>query len=282
MSVPAGAATATADSGLPQRSSRTRDERRQQRRNRQHNDADDDDDDNNGRKSLGFQPTHTSQQTPQPNTHDDEPQPMIVSPTNAATSSTPHINPSNSSATPSSSSSSSSTSSASPPCFEYLDHTADIQFHAWGATLSAAFANLSLCMHSFLTDTSLPPPHTATTLLPFTLTSHSLPSLLFHYLDESLYLFLTTDLLIVDVVITQLASIDHSWLIQGEWHGVTYNGDIHGRGTEVKAITYSNMQLYVDGKRVGEEAGTGGDVEETASAAAAALHGADLYVIVDI
>ena len=181
-----------------------------------------------------------------------------------------------------------STSPPTPPCFEFLDHTADVQYHAWGDTLATAFTNLSLAMHTFMTDHTLPNPHTThpTTTLPFTLTSHSLPSLLFHFLDESLYLFLTRDLLIIDVPIRQLAQVEHSWLVAGEWRGVTFDGDVHGRGTEVKAITYSNMQIFVGGKRVGEEAGTGpvmdGDGEEVASVVGREMHGADLYVIVDI
>ena len=175
------------------------------------------------------------------------------------------------------------TSFTQAPCFEFLDHTADVQFHAWGDDLAAAFTNLSLCMHTFMVDRPLPDPHSThcTTTLRFTLTSHSLPSLLFHFLDESLYQFLARDLLVLDPRVRQLAQVEHSWLVEGEWRGVTYDGDVHGRGTEVKAITYSNMQLYVQGKRVGEEAGTG-DGDEMASAAAAAMHGADLYVIVDI
>lgn len=243
MSAPTSAtASSMVDSGLPQRSSRNRDERRQQRRNRQHHDTDDDNNNNHN------------------NNTDNEPQPMAVSPTAASSAADwPTV----------------------APCFEFLDHTADVQFHAWGDTLATAFTNLSLCMHTFMCDRPLPPPTHYTTVQRFTLTSHSLPSLLFHFLDESLYLFLTRDLLITAVPVHTLARTEHSWLVEGEWRGVRYEGDEYGRGTEVKAITYSNMQLYVEGKRVGEEAGTGGG-EEMASAVTAAMHGADLYVIVDI
>ena len=36
--------------------------------------------------------------------------------------------------------------------YEYLDHTADVQLHAWGKTLEDAFTNVIKCMFNFITD----------------------------------------------------------------------------------------------------------------------------------
>jgi hypothetical protein len=36
--------------------------------------------------------------------------------------------------------------------YEYLDHTADVQLHAWGKTLGDAFINVIKCMFNFITD----------------------------------------------------------------------------------------------------------------------------------
>lgn len=38
--------------------------------------------------------------------------------------------------------------------YEYLDHTADVQLHAWGDSLEAAFQNIIPCMFNYLTDLS--------------------------------------------------------------------------------------------------------------------------------
>ena len=72
-------------------------------------------------------------------------------------------------------------------------------------------------------------------------------------------------------------------------------------GTEIKAVTYSNMQIYVGGQRVGEDEeeeeegegegeGRGGGEGRVKSPkrvkedrpVGRTMHGADLYVIVDI
>lgn len=74
--------------------------------------------------------------------------------------------------------------------YEYLDHTADVQCHAWGKDLSTAYANMALCMCNYMTDLAriyVDPEETLT----FSAKGHDLESLLFKYLDEILYKFCT-------------------------------------------------------------------------------------------
>ena len=36
-----------------------------------------------------------------------------------------------------------------------LDHTADVQLHAWGSNLKHAFENIAPCMFNYMTDLSI-------------------------------------------------------------------------------------------------------------------------------
>ncbi|XP_057413461.1 protein archease isoform X1 [Balaenoptera acutorostrata] len=70
--------------------------------------------------------------------------------------------------------------------YEYLDHTADVQLHAWGDTLEEAFEQCAMAMFGYMTDTGTVEPLQATEV---ETQGDDLQSLLFHFLDEWLYKF---------------------------------------------------------------------------------------------
>ena len=72
--------------------------------------------------------------------------------------------------------------------YEYLDHTADVQFHSWGDTLEEAFEQMVVCMFSYITDL-----HTVETTGSNTVevSGHDMESLLYNYMDEFLFQFCT-------------------------------------------------------------------------------------------
>ena len=74
--------------------------------------------------------------------------------------------------------------------YEYLDHTADVQCHAWGASLPSAFASAALCMCNYMTDLSRLAADSDEDVV-MEVRGHDLESLLFNYLDEILYRFCT-------------------------------------------------------------------------------------------
>ncbi|CAB4035499.1 archease-like [Paramuricea clavata] len=70
-------------------------------------------------------------------------------------------------------------------------------------------------------------------------------SLLFHFLDELLFLFCAEPFFIGQEI--EIMEFDKDNLkIIADVHGETFDLDKHPQGTEVKAITYSNMQVYDD------------------------------------
>ncbi|EHB09644.1 Protein archease [Heterocephalus glaber] len=70
--------------------------------------------------------------------------------------------------------------------YEYLDHTADVQLHAWGETLEEAFKLCAMAMFAYMTDTGTIEPLQAVEV---EAQGDDLQSLLFYFLDEWLYKF---------------------------------------------------------------------------------------------
>ncbi|XP_055146940.1 protein archease-like [Symphalangus syndactylus] len=69
---------------------------------------------------------------------------------------------------------------------EYLDHTADVQLHAWGDTLEEAFEQCAMAMFGYTTDTGTVEPLQTVEV---ETQGDDLKFLLFHFLDEWLYKF---------------------------------------------------------------------------------------------
>ncbi len=108
-----------------------------------------------------------------------------------------------------------------------LDHTADVQCHAWGDTLEQAFENMAECMLNYMTDINLikiDPEESqemtviGTPFLPFAdplitlylLIGHDMESLLYNYMNELLYRFISDSFCAVKVRITNLDRITHT------------------------------------------------------------------------
>ena len=71
--------------------------------------------------------------------------------------------------------------------YEYLDHTADVQLHAWGSNLQEAFENVAAAMFGYMTDIETVDMEVA---LEIEAEGEDIDGLLFHFLDEFLYLCL--------------------------------------------------------------------------------------------
>lgn len=124
--------------------------------------------------------------------------------------------------------------------YEYLDHTADVQLHAWGDDLKEAFEQVAVSMFGYMTELE-----TVEMDRPEEITAQGddLQSLLFHFLDEMLFLFCCEPFFIVKEV--EILEFDREkFSIRAVGRGETFDLDKHPQGTEVKAITYSNMQIY--------------------------------------
>ena len=123
--------------------------------------------------------------------------------------------------------------------YEYLDHTADVQLHSWGRNLAEAFEMAGIAMFGYMTELDSVDYRKS---LEIVAKGHDVNSLLFHFLDELLVAFSIEEyLLFKDIAITDM-DLDQ-WTITAVGYGECMDLDRHPQGTEVKAITYSAMQI---------------------------------------
>ncbi|XP_003388468.1 PREDICTED: protein archease-like [Amphimedon queenslandica] len=124
--------------------------------------------------------------------------------------------------------------------YEYLDHTADVQIHSWGDTLSEAFEQAAVAMFGYMTEIDKVSPSFKETV---TAEGDDILSLLYHFLDEWLFLFSAEPFFIPRYI--KITDFDtENFKITSEGFGEVFDLSKHPQGTEVKAITYSNMQVF--------------------------------------
>ncbi|KAL6061669.1 Protein archease [Balamuthia mandrillaris] len=150
-------------------------------------------------------------------------------------------------------------STSSPRGFEFLDHPADVQIHAWGPSLKEAFEEAATAMFAYMTELETVEIQNQDSPCVVEAEGHDLESLLFSFLDEFLFVFASEYLLSKQVTIVEWDK--ENFRIKAEGRGEEFDLKKHPQGTEVKAITYSAMQVL--------------DREEEGKPS-------ELYVIVDI
>eukprot|EP00730_Choanoeca_flexa_P000643 TRINITY_DN10281_c0_g1_i4.p2 TRINITY_DN10281_c0_g1~~TRINITY_DN10281_c0_g1_i4.p2 ORF type:complete len:161 (+),score=32.26 TRINITY_DN10281_c0_g1_i4:995-1477(+) len=128
--------------------------------------------------------------------------------------------------------------------FEYLDHTADIQVHSWGSNVKEAFEQATIAMFGYMTELDKIDIDEGVTS-EFEVEGHDLMSLLYALLDEFLFRFSAEDNLVCkDVEIVEM-DLD-AFKIKVKGKGEVFDLKKHPQGTEIKAITYSNMQIHTE------------------------------------
>ncbi|XP_003962473.1 protein archease [Takifugu rubripes] len=124
--------------------------------------------------------------------------------------------------------------------YEYLDHTADVQIHSWGDTLEEAFEQCAMGMFGYMTDTETVKPLDTVDM---NSEGDDMESLLFHFLDDWLFKF-CDDPSFVPREIKVLQIDKMHFKIRSIGWGEEFSLEKHPQGTEVKAITYSAMQIH--------------------------------------
>jgi SHS2 domain-containing protein len=131
--------------------------------------------------------------------------------------------------------------------YEYLDHTADVQLHAWGSSLEVALEQLAIAMFGYMTRLSLIQVHEDAVEDSKHMNSirvdkaHDLQSLVFLFLQEWLTVFHETGFVAREVAVKDLDR--ETWTVSSAARGEPLDLKRHTQGAEVKAVTYSNLQV---------------------------------------
>ena len=123
--------------------------------------------------------------------------------------------------------------------FEYLDHTADVQIHSWGASLEESFAETAYAIIDYMTcRTDIEPLNSYT----ISINARDIQKLLYQFLDQILFHFYV-DNAAHDIQFEVLHIEDGFYKLEAVVRGEPFDGCKHRCRCEVKAITYSNMSI---------------------------------------
>ena len=129
--------------------------------------------------------------------------------------------------------------------YEYLDHTADVQLHSWGETLKESFEQVAMAMFAYMTEidkVEMLEEHQVEIIMD---AEDDVLNLVYKWLDEWLFMFSAEPFFIPRKIVIDEFDIDKGY-IKATGYGEAFSLDKHPQGTEVKAITYSNMQVHKD------------------------------------
>ena len=130
--------------------------------------------------------------------------------------------------------------------YEYLDHTADVQLHSWAPTLKEAFEQVNVAMFGYICELEKVEIDEEITV-EIEAEGHDMESLLYSLMDEFLFQFCVDFVVCKKVTIVEFDR--ENFKIKAKGFGETYNREKHGAGTEIKAITYSAMQIHENDKK---------------------------------
>jgi SHS2 domain-containing protein len=124
--------------------------------------------------------------------------------------------------------------------YEYLEHTADIKFLAYGRTLEELFENAALAMFNVMIDTDKVSGETAKEVF---LKSSDLESLLVDWLSELLYLFEVDEIVFRKFQVKEIRDEGSEYSITARASGEKFYPESHPFETEIKAVTYNQLEI---------------------------------------
>ncbi len=123
--------------------------------------------------------------------------------------------------------------------FRFLEHTSDVYIEAHGKSLEEAFVQAAYAIFETMTDLKT---IASKEKCPIKIHAEDLKALLFEWINQFLYLFDVEGLLFSQFEI-KIMKVGDIYELNGEGWGEHFNPQKHPSRTEIKAPTYSLMQI---------------------------------------
>jgi SHS2 domain-containing protein len=124
--------------------------------------------------------------------------------------------------------------------YQYLEHTADAKFKAYGKTLEETFENAALATLNIMTDTET---INAETQRSISITADSQEWLLQEWLSELLYLFEVDNLLSGTFNVEEITERQGQFHLSGTAIGEYFDPEKHHIDAHIKGITMHELQI---------------------------------------
>ena len=125
--------------------------------------------------------------------------------------------------------------------FEFREHTADVQVRSWGPSLEEAFSQTAYSLMTTITPNLNK--ITVKVERKITVEAEDIEALLFDFLSEFLYIFDVEELIFNQIYVHQIERLNDNFKLFATLKGEKFDLDKHEIGTEVKAITYSFLNI---------------------------------------
>ena len=129
-----------------------------------------------------------------------------------------------------------------------MEHTADVSVKSWGRNLEEAFSQTALSLMTTITPNLKKISPKVEKMIE--IVSEDKYALCFDFLTEFLYLFDVEDLVFSNVSVISIQKIEEQYKLIALAKGEAFDRNKHEIGTEVKAITYSFMNIEEKKKKV--------------------------------
>jgi len=125
--------------------------------------------------------------------------------------------------------------------FEFRDHTADVQVRSWGSSLEEAFSQTAYSLMSTITPN-------LKKIIPkvereIIVEAEDKEALLFDFLSEFLYIFDVDELVFNQIYVSKIEKFNDNYKLRATLKGEKFDLNKHEIGIEVKAITYSFLNI---------------------------------------